>query len=1113
MPVGGIAQCLVAGLCLAGATSRADVPYAPVMVYYDQATPADNDGKIGANALRNLLGHFKTSVDVTNVASYTAGQLNRYWAVFYIGSVSSATNVPTAFINDVMGSTTTVVWLHYNLWLLPGFTSGTNRFGIHYDWGNADVPGYDTVNYKGEWLYKYGTLTRISVSNFVQQVATATSRANPTNPALPYVVRSGNFWYVADNSPRSQVLADRSLVLADLLHDILGTGTNFALRALARIEDNAPALTSKTAISAASAALRDLGVSATFGIIPRYRDPTGKYTNQYPADIKMSENRDFQRTLRTVLRNGGAFADHGYTHESGDAESGSGYEFWNATNGTPLAYDTWDWCAGRVTNGLTEMASCGFPTPCWETVHYEASLVDYFVFADTYRYSHERARVFSVFGETLARTNLDAISITNPPYTDQWFPYVIHRSAYGNMFLPENLDRDEPTVLDSNGLLLTVSNKVDYARKFRVVRDAVAGFYYHPGHGTTNLASIVTQMQGLGYTFTGPIDLSYDDPVRVFTNDDWAASNTVRTIATATNLIADLVVGDAGAGNSLGITNGAVLAAEGALLGATSASCSNLVSVAGPGSAWLSRRTIAVGGHGASNQVVVSGGGQVMAPETVIGLSPESAANAVTLTDPASGWSNHYGFIVGRTAPSNTLLATAGSRISGLYGEIGAASNASLNAVTITGAGTLWSNSQYLVVGNAGAGNSLAILSSGRVVGASGFIGARNSAFSNAVTVSGPGSCWSNSAGLMVGIDARYNTLTLTNGGRANCASAVVGNYDNGNGNRIDIQGGNATLTVQQGLTIGYDGFANVVQVGPGGVLQCGALTVSADPGYAVGNMLVVTGGTATVTGTVRVANGAVTVAAGTLSAGQLVVQPGGTLSVATGAVLQGSGMLTNQGTVVVPPGFVFTHTLTWDQGGTFAGGDSNTFNLAAGFACTSTNADLLRTRLAFSTGTVHALSMSSVDRGPSLAGFHNNQALGTLSAAGTVQISGTVYAWTLSGTGVVQILPGGRFYYVTTEGWSGSVQTNLTGTATMVPVALAGVTRLTNAAVRLSWPSAASLSVGIDWSAILAATNFVSATNFVATGTNTVWDDKGATNRPAPSVTTQRFYRLRMSP
>jgi T5SS/PEP-CTERM-associated repeat protein len=1071
---------VVAALALAAWPAPADIPYAPVMIYYDQASPTDNDGKISANGLRNLLGHFKTTVDATNVSSYTPGQLARYEAVFYLGSVYGLTNVPLSFIGDVMASTTTVVWLRYNLWQLPGFTgAGTNRFGIHYEWGQADTSGYDTVEYKGERLHKSGTLTRISVSNFVTVLATATSRANAALPPVPYAVRASNFWYVADNVPRSQILADRSLVLADLLHDILKAGTSAPRRALARIEDNAPALTSKSAVTAVSSALRELGVSATFGIIPRYRDPLGKYTNEYPADVRMSENREFLRTLGGVLRDGHEFAAHGYTHESGDAESGSGYEFWSTNSSSPLVHDSWDWCAGRVTNALTELLTCGFPVTCWETPHYMASLVDYPVFSETFRYSHERARVFAAFTDGMSRTDLNALSAANPAYTDQWFPYVIHKSCYGNMFLPENIDRFSTSAKDPNGLFLTISNKIDYARKLTVVRDAVGGFYFHPQYGRENLTNLVRQIMELGYTFASPGELSREEPVATRTNDAWATSNTVRTFTAATNLLADLVVGDAGAGNRVIITNGATVANEGALLGITALACSNAVFVTDPASTWVNRRPITVGQHGPANGVAVRFGGSVLAPETVLGLHPESSRNGAMVTETNSVWNNRYGFIIGQASSSNGLAIMNGGRVTGLYGEIGATTNANGNFVTVMDPGSLWSNSQYVVVGNAGAANSLMIQSSGRVVSAFGLVGARSNANANAVMVFGPGSCWSNSANLMIGVDAQGNSLTISNGACVSCANAIIGNYSSAAANRIDIEADGALLVVQQGLVIGADGFDNEVRVATGGIAHCGSISVGRDAA-GPGNALTVTGGTVVVTGTVDVCRGLLNLAAGSLQADAIIVAPGSLLNLAPGFDLR-------------------TRALT-------LGGDFITPG-------TNTGLDLLRSTLTFTTGAVHQLQLDSEDRGASLAGFPDNRALGTLEVEGTVAVTNVCYAWTLSGAGILRIRSGSRVYYLTKEGWTGSVI--LEGDGQLVPVSLAidSIAPTTGAAMRLSWAAASGLTFAVGWAEQLVPAGFTNAASLLSTSTNEAWVDEGGAGRPHPSVVTQRFYRLDAHP
>ncbi len=1092
-------------VCLAPA-ARGDIAYAPVMIYYDQVNPTDNDGKIRVNALRNLLGHFKATVDYTNLTSYTAGQLTRYKAVFYIGS--EYTNIPAAFNNDVLASTNTIVWMGYNIWSLTGVTSGTNRFGIHYDYYNVSN-GYTTVHYKGVDLVKTSDLVQIAVNtNLVTTLATATNTTN--HLSWPYAVHSSNLWYIADNPLASQQLGDRSLVLADLLHDILGSGTNFSRRGLVRIEDIAPELTDTGLVAACSTALHGLGVNATFGIIPRYRDPLGKYTNSYPADMPMSQNRAFLRVLSGVLRDGGEFADHGYTHESGDAESGSGYEFWSATNNAPLPYDSWEWCAGRVTNGLTELLTSSFPVTCWETVHYEAALDDYPAFSETYRYSHERARVFAAFTDGVSKSNLDAVSSTNPHYGDQWFPYVIQKSCYGNTFIPENIDRfsTTPGLVDGNGQALSITNKILYSQRLSVVRDAVVGFYYHPQYGATNLTNIVQQIASLGYTFVSPLTLSRDEPVALYTNVSWAASNTVRSFTVATNLNADLVVGDAGGNNQVKITNGVAVANEEALLGLQAGASSNSVYVSGPGSTWTSRRILSVGRHGPANSATVGNGGSVLAPETVLGLYPESFGNSAGITA-SSAWSNRYGYTVGYGSASNGMTVSSGGLVADQYGEIGATTSAYKNSVFVSDPGSLWSNSQYVVVGNAGAANTLTIQSSGVVSSAFGLIGARSTAASNAVQVTGPGSCWTNTASLTVGIDAGRNSLMVSNGATVACASAVVGDFANGVGNRIDVQAGNATLLVQQDLTVGADGSSNVVHVGPGGVVRCGSITVGRDlPGP--GNEFIVDGGAVMTTGAVQVLVGRLTLTNGTLQAGSVVVADQGEADIGNGFQFTGT-VLTNRGLVVIATGATLQASVVLSGNGRLDTGTGGTIRVAGDFLSSATNSawSLATATLAFSTSATHRLSLNAADRGAHLNGFDANPTLGGLVVEGDVTVTNVCYIWSLGGAGTLRISPGARVYYVTLAGWSGSVVTS-DGLFQQVPVSLNTITPSTGTAVRLSWTAASGLTFDVEWAdRLLPAPTFSNATRILSATTNQVWIDTGSTNRPAPALSTQRFYRL----
>jgi T5SS/PEP-CTERM-associated repeat protein len=85
--------------------------------------------------------------------------------------------------------------------------------------------------------------------------------------------------------------------------------------------------------------------------------------------------------------------------------------------------------------------------------------------------------------------------------------------------------------------------------------------------------------------------------------------------------------------------------------------------------------------------------------------------------------------------------------------------------VTVSGSGSVWNNSNILFVGTSGSGNKLMITNGGRVVSASGYV-SNSSSVSNMVTVTGPGSIWTNSSGLYMGDYGDGNSLIIINGGQ-----------------------------------------------------------------------------------------------------------------------------------------------------------------------------------------------------------------------------------------------------------------------------------------------------------------------------------------------------------
>jgi uncharacterized protein YdaL len=277
-----------------------------LILYDNQPTVAFGKlGKAYSIMLSNLLGHFKfngqlVQVTLKPIESYTAGSINSYDTIFYMGSYYD-NPLPAAFLTDVMATTKTVVWFKNNIWKLawdPAYSAAfTAKFGFSFDGlvglnaaptAANPTPGfYDTVVYKGVSLPKYYAYN--ATTNTVQaDPETAYTTVRDTTKAqalvwvnntklgtqLPYVVRAGNFWYFAD-LPFSYIgPRDRYLVICDMLHDILGSTQTETHPALVRLED-VGALVSQTAMTDLTNYLAGLKIPFSVATIPYFRDPHG----------------------------------------------------------------------------------------------------------------------------------------------------------------------------------------------------------------------------------------------------------------------------------------------------------------------------------------------------------------------------------------------------------------------------------------------------------------------------------------------------------------------------------------------------------------------------------------------------------------------------------------------------------------------------------------------------------------------------------------------------------------------------------------------------------------------------------------------------------------------
>jgi uncharacterized protein YdaL len=523
--------------------SQAQTTTIKTLVLYDAPTVGDYRKLSLAYAimLRNLLGHWNTSVDLLPVQNYSPGKIEQYGATFYLGG-SYDNQLPTSLVADIDKTSKTIVWFKYNLWQYAwnsnyafnqkyGFSFVQVR-GLNSAPSNGNpAPGFfDTVNYKGEALVKYYAYDSANLvvnadpdigQTQVLDAAKASVVVSISNPkaqqAAPYIVRSGNFWYVAD-LPFSYIgPRDRYLVICDALHDILGVATAPSHRALIRLED-VGALVDPATMRTLSDYLKSKSIPFSIATIPFYRDPLGAYTGGVSQEIHLAQATDLKNSLNYALQRGGKIVMHGYTHQYNsmpnkfNAVSGDDWEFWDATHNTPTSDESVEaslgaWAGARLDAGLSELRANGYSTFAWEAPHYQSSPTSIRAAVKRFKTTYQRVVYY-----TADKPNLATADGNRDYAVGQFFPYVINVDYYGQRVLPENLGNIEYDIsaIDPNsGQVYTWQDLNQNAMKARVVRDGFASFFFHPFWlepelqvpGFTDLQKLVDSITQLGFTW------------------------------------------------------------------------------------------------------------------------------------------------------------------------------------------------------------------------------------------------------------------------------------------------------------------------------------------------------------------------------------------------------------------------------------------------------------------------------------------------------------------------------------------------------------------------------------------------------------------------------------
>ncbi len=242
----------------------------------------------------------------------------------------------------------------------------------------------------------------------------------------------------------------------------------------------------------------------------------------------------------------------------------------------------------------------------------------------------------------------------------------------------------------------------------------------------------------------------------------------------------------------------------------------SLATVTGIGSKWSTGELGIVSGS-----LKVEAGGEVYSTDATIAAFNSTEAT-VTVTGAGSKWTTSGELVVASEGIANMFVVN-GAQVSSMTGVIGAevgSNHPGTGTVRVIGAGSSWTNSNSLTIGNLGIG-TLSIENGGETSNTSGFIG-QQSGSTGTVTVTGFNSKWTNSATLLVGGEGT-GTLNVENRGQVSSDLGFIA-AQAGSSGTVTVMGIDSKWTNADDLFIGFEG-TGMLNVNNGGLVSVGGDT------------------------------------------------------------------------------------------------------------------------------------------------------------------------------------------------------------------------------------------------------------------------------------------------
>ncbi len=471
-----------------------------VLVLYDTAGRYASYGRQAGIFAANFASQFAGPVR-RPVSTYRRGEMAHYKAVVYVGTTYGQP-LPRAFLSDVRTGERPVLWLGGNAYQLTdaayvrdhGWRAGPNVVG-HF---TAVLYRHVPLTISNDGLNRIDVVHRRKLKILGMAVAADGSR-------VPWAVRSGKLTYVAEVPLDSEGGQDRSFAVADMMAGLFGQ-VRHRHRILIRLEDVGPTA-NPTQLRQIASLLAARRIPFSVAVYPLYVGPV----NQHPRErISLKDRPQVVDAIKYMLSVGGTLVLHGYTHQLGDkrnpnnGESGQDFEFYrvhyNAKHDLiydgPVTKNSAVWTRHRIELALAAIRAAGLPRPeLWQFPEYGAAPADYRVAASMFVARFERV---SYAAGPPGHEDLATLTEQAPPY--------LVRDIYGGPVLPETLGYVIGPHIPKEGPG-SISEILAAAAAQNVVRDNVAGVYYHPFLGTGPLRRLVDGLRHKGYLFVSPCEV------------------------------------------------------------------------------------------------------------------------------------------------------------------------------------------------------------------------------------------------------------------------------------------------------------------------------------------------------------------------------------------------------------------------------------------------------------------------------------------------------------------------------------------------------------------------------------------------------------------------------